>query len=189
MLPSWFNIYTPGAVKNKTRILIDLELIKKSDIVQHDDAKIFRQLSGLEQRNDKLKVYPNSLTVEQSFQTMFDNFNIRRNDWINFMILLTSPNHLLRSNIPDLIKMCTSIGIFNIGQVVDEEMDRRRWYADNYNPMKPCEDYKHWYSWRVGTAAMNHLSIEGKDYETTTKIDNGPFFFFRKKKDIQPFIK
>ena len=189
MLPSWFNIYTPGAIKNKTRILIDVELIKNSDIIKHDDAKIFRQLSGLEQRNDELKIYPSSLTVEQSFQTMFDNFNIHRNDWISFMILLTSPNHLLSSHIPDLIKMCTSIGIFNIGQAIDEEMDRRRWYADNYNPMKPCEDYKHWYSWRVGTVSMNYLNIENKDFDTVSKIDGSPYYFFRKKKEIKPFLK
>tara|TARA_B100000965_G_scaffold380356_1_gene376846 strand:- start:153 stop:668 length:516 start_codon:yes stop_codon:yes gene_type:complete len=152
-------------------LIINLQLLREHPLIQHEDAKCFRWLSGLEKHPIMTKDADKPLS--EQFIRFMDDFNISKTEYAMFQRYLVSPSQFTDQYEGRLL---TKIGL-KMGIFAEIHLTQ----TDFYNPQTPSKDYRKQFTW---TARMipNDLILEGWCI-TVNAGNNTRLFYYRK---VQP---
>ena len=159
--------YTVVSYDNQ-KIIVNVTLLKTHPLLLHEDARIFRWVSGIDNHPTMEKKDPR--TIEERLQDMFSHYHITKEDWLVFTGFLLIPQRYQdsRYNMDKIIHVCLRIGIYNVNDMVPIK-----------NPMTPKEDTYNEYRWVVKNC--NAYTVECNEGWSVAGNVDSVLFYFRKK--------
>ena len=128
--------------------VVNIPLLQTHPLIQNEDARIFRWISGLEPHPSMLKTSTTSL--HETVQNMFTNYRIRRYDWMSLTGFLLSPITYKYKSTCGIFDMCLVIGLYSVVLALDTEKTTASSTTNSqYNPMTPDTDWRQMYWWQL----------------------------------------
>ena len=148
------------------RTIVNVALLRTHPMLLHEDCRIFRWISGLEEHPT---MNSTTGTLKQQMQDLFINYHIHREEWLRFIQFLLVPQNVSRWAVDKIIEMCSRVGIYHLEHLVPR-----------YNPMTPTEDVRQSYQWMVKNC-NSYSTTEG--WSAAGQVSNSPLlFYFRREK-------
>jgi len=159
---------------DKLPTVVNIPLLQTHPLIQNEDARIFRWISGLEKHPSMLKT-PTSF--HDTLQNMFSNYRIRRYDWMSLTGFLLSPITYKYKSTSGMFDMCLVIGLYSVVLALDTEKTTASSTSNSqYNPMTPDTDWRKLYWWQLRDTTF----ILPNGWSATVR--QGGHVYYRKKK-------
>ena len=152
---------------DKLPTVVNIPLLRTHPLIQNEDARIFRWISGLEKHPSMLKT---STSFHDTVQNMFTNYRIRRYDWMSLIGFLLYPISYKYKG-TSMFDMCLVIGLYSVVLALDTEKT-----TAPYNPMSPDTDWRKMYWWQLRDT--NFILPSG----WSATVRQGGHVYYRKKR-------
>lgn len=150
--------------------VVNIRLLQTHPLVQNEDARIFRWISGLEPHPG---MKTSNTSLHDTVQNMFTNYRIRRYDWVSLTGFLLSPISYKYKSTSGVFDTCLVIGLYSVVLALDTEQKTAR---SHYNPTTPDTDWRHMYRWQLRDTTF----VLPDGWSATVR--QGAHVYYRKKK-------
>ena len=150
------------------RTIINVSMLRTHPMLLHEDCRIFRWISGLDEHPSMKKP---EHTLEEQMQNMFLHYHIHNSEWLRLVQYLLLPQYVSTWAKEKIIELCTRIGIYNLHDL-----------TPTYNPMTPKADVRQEYDWMVKNCNSYTQNV-GDGWSVAGDVSESlVLFYFRKKK-------